>query len=44
MRKNNIETYDSYLNVLAQPSIEHTFYDVGEDYENVYPMNDFFKD
>ena len=30
LRYNLIETYDTFLNLFSEPTIEHTFFDVGE--------------
>ena len=37
IRKNDIETYDSFLNPFTIPSIEDSFYDLG--YLDTVPLN-----
>ena len=37
LRKNKVETYDKFLNLLSSPSIEYTFLDIGEIIHKEFP-------
>jgi hypothetical protein len=44
LRKNNIETHDSYFDPFNSPSIEHVFFDIGDNKFKISPKTGSWPD